>query len=319
MLKTLEKYGKKHSTNVFWIYKLWQMIADGLTILRKAVRGFIDDDCVTLSTSISYVFLLALVPFSTLTVYIISIVQTWFFPIHVGWGQVVKEIYTEEMAQMIPFISKEWLIKYVIEARAGLSFKIINLLLLPIISGLLFKTLEVSFRRIFRLPTRHFLLGQLLYAVGSIFLVMFIFLVNLIWGILEPLANHYLNNINNYISSMDLEPIQLEPIFVMLAHTISILVPILFFWIATRIFLNVKVRIRHILISGSVFSLLWHSARSFFGFYIAHVTRVNDLYGSLSSIILILIWIFYSAVVLLFAVEIMNVLHNHLYGEEHQR
>lgn len=148
------------------------MIIETYTILRKAVGNFVDDDCVTLSTSISYVFLLSLVPFSTLTVYIISIVQTWFFPIHESWGQVVKEIYTEEMAQMIPFISREWLIKYVIEARAGLSFKIINLLLLPIISGLLFKTLEASFRKIFRLPTRHFLIGQLLYALGSIFLIM---------------------------------------------------------------------------------------------------------------------------------------------------
>jgi uncharacterized BrkB/YihY/UPF0761 family membrane protein len=102
------------------------MIAETYTILRKAFRKFIDDDCVTLATAISYVFLLSLVPFSTLTVYIISVVQAWFFPIHGGWGQSVKEIYTEEIAQMIPFIGREWLIKYVIEARAGISFKIIT-------------------------------------------------------------------------------------------------------------------------------------------------------------------------------------------------
>ena len=293
------------------------MIVETLTILRKAVRKFIDDDCVTLSTSISYVFLLSLVPFSTLTVYIISIVQAWILPIHDGWGQVVKEIYTEEVAQMIPFISREWLIKYVIEARAGLSFKIINLLLLPIISGLLFKTLEVSFRKIFRLPTRHFLIGQLFYAVGSIFLIMFIFLINFVWGIFEPLANHYLNITNSFISSMNLQPIHFEPIFLILTSTISILVPIFFFWISIRIFLNVKVRISYIMISGCVFSLLWHSARSFFGFYIAHITRVFDLYGSLSSIILILIWIFYSALVLLFSVEIMHVLHSRASGNDH--
>ena len=296
----------------------WKMIVETLTILRKAVKNFIDDDCVTLSTSISYVFLLSLVPFSTLTVYIISIVQAWLFPIHVAWGQAVKEIYTEEMSQMIPFISREWLIKYVIEARAGLSFKIITLLLLPIMSGLLFKTLEVSFRKIFRLPTRHFLIGQLLYAVGSIFLIMFIFLVNFIWGILDPIANRYLDAINGFLSSLSLGPIHSEPLFLILAYTISILVPILFFWIATKIFLNVKVSISHIIISGSLFSLLWHSARSSFGFYIAHITRVNDLYGSLSSIILILIWIFYSAVVLLFAVEIMHVLYNRQVSDEPQ-
>jgi membrane protein len=71
------------------------------------------------------------------------------------------------------------------------------------------------------------------------------------------------------------------------------------------------------MISGSIFSLLWHSARGSFGFYIAHITRVNDLYGSLSSIILILIWIFYSTVVLLFAVEIMHVLHSRLDADDH--
>ena len=156
------------------------MIVETYTILHNAVRNFIDDDCVTLATSISYVFLLSLVPFSSLTVYIIHMIQGWFFPINHGWGQSVKEIFTEEMAQMIPFISREWLIIYVIEAQAGISFKIINLVLLPIISGLLFKTLEVSFRKIFGLPTRHFLISQLFYAVGSIFFIMSIFLINFI-------------------------------------------------------------------------------------------------------------------------------------------
>lgn len=167
------------------------MNIESYTIIRKAVRKFIDDDCITLATSISFVFLLSLVPLSLLMVYIISMLQAWFFPIHDGWGQLVKEIYTKEMSQMIPFISREWLIKYVIEAQADLSFKVINLILLSIISGLLFKTLEVSFRKIFGLPTRHVLIGQLLYAVGSIFLIVSIFLVNFIWGILNPIANHY--------------------------------------------------------------------------------------------------------------------------------
>lgn len=113
--------------------------------------------------------------------------------------------------------------------------------------------------------------------MGSIFLIVSIFLINFIWGILQPIANHYLNIINSIISSMNLEPILFEPIFLFLTYTISILVPIFFFWIATRIFLNVKVRISHIIVSGSVFSLLWHAARTFFGFYIANVTRVYGM------------------------------------------
>lgn len=287
------------------------MVLETYNILKKAVGKFIDDDCVTLATSISFVFLLFLVPFSSLTVYIISMVQTWILPIHDGWGQSVKDIFTEEMAQVIPFISREWLIKNVIKVREGISLKIINLALLPLISGLLFKELEVSFRKIFRLPTRHFLIGQLLYAVGSIFFIMSIFLVNFIWGILEPIASHYLNILNGIISSMNFGSIPLKPVFSISTDAISLLVPIFFFWIASRIFLNVKIKASYILISGIVFSLLWHAARAFFGFYIAHIARMNDLFGSLSSIVLILLWMFYSAIVLLFAVEIMYALHRY--------
>ena len=49
---------------------------------------------------------------------------------------------------------------HVINPDAYGSFKAINFLMLPIISGLIFKTLETSYRRIFELPARHLLFGQ---------------------------------------------------------------------------------------------------------------------------------------------------------------
>jgi len=41
--------------------------------------------------------------------------------------------------------------------------------MLPIISGLIFKTLDSSYRRIFQLPSRNLLLGQAVYITMSIF------------------------------------------------------------------------------------------------------------------------------------------------------
>jgi uncharacterized BrkB/YihY/UPF0761 family membrane protein len=42
---------------------------------------------------------------------------------------------------------------------------------------------------------------------------------------------------------------------------------------------------------------------------VQHISEVNLLYGSLSSVILVLMWIFYSSMALLFSVEVMHVLH----------
>jgi uncharacterized BrkB/YihY/UPF0761 family membrane protein len=51
-------------------------------------------------------------------------------------------------------------------------------------------------------------------------------------------------------------------------------------------------------------------ARQIFGVYIQHISEVNILYGSLSSVIVILMWVFYSSMALLFSIEVMFVLHS---------
>jgi membrane protein len=74
--------------------------------------------------------------------------------------------------------------------------------------------------------------------------------------------------------------------------------------------LNIKIKWRYRLISGTIFCLLWMIARKVFGLYILHISEVNLLYGSLSSVIVILMWVFYSSMALLFSIEVMFVLHS---------
>ena len=89
----------------------------------------------------------------------------------------------------------------------------------------------------------------------------------------------------------------------------SVLVMVGFFLATVKLFLNVKIKMRHQLLAGLIFCFLWILARNFFGFYVQNITELNLLYGSLSSVILILMWIFYSSMALLFSVEVMHVLH----------
>jgi membrane protein len=97
-------------------------------------------------------------------------------------------------------------------------------------------------------------------------------------------------------------------------NVLSVVVLIAFYLGTIKLFLNIKIQLRHRLVSALVFCLLWILARKLFSVYISHITEVNVLYGSLSSVIVILMWIFYSSLALLFSVEVLHALHSGHYN-----
>ena len=135
-------------------------------------------------------------------------------------------------------------------------------------------------------------------------------MLNFIWLIVSAALPHLLSMIdtasylNNLVQTAKLcltyQPVNLLSAFIVLV----------FYLATTKLFLNIKIKWRYRLISGIVFCLLWMVARKVFGIYIQHISEVNLLYGSLSSVIVILMWVFYSSMALLFSIEVMFVLHS---------
>lgn len=280
----------------------------GYKLFSVSFKKFLEDDCFSLSLSVSFVFLLSIIPFATLSILVFDLIQKLFFA-HTNWAGQVTDLLADELNQVIPFVSREWMKSHVINPDAYGSFKAINFLMLPIISGLIFKTLETSYRKIFQLPSRHLLLGQAIYVIMSIFAVLLFFISNYIWIIVSTSASHFLNSINKtpYLENLYRLAVgytRSQPI-----NLVSLLVLIGFYLVTVKLFLNVKIKWRYQFLSGFIFCILWILARRFFGLYIQHISEVNLLYGSLSSVILFLMWIFYSSMALLFSLEVMHVLH----------
>ena len=177
-------------------------------------------------------------------------------------------------------------------------------------SGLIFKTLDSSYRRIFQLPSRHLLLGQAVYITMSIFVILLFFVLNFIWIIFSSALPPLLDMINTttYFTSA-VETIKLcltyQPV-----NLLSVAIILAFYLTTVKLFLNIKIIFRYQLLSGVIFCLLWMVARQIFSVYIQHVSEVNIVYGSLSSVIVILMWVFYSSMALLFSIEVMFVLHS---------
>lgn len=289
--------------------RVMRLYIPGYHLFVASVNKFVKDDCVTLSLSISFVFLLSIIPFTTLSILIFDFVKG-FFITNAAWANNISEVLADEINHIIPFVSKNWLKSHVINPDAYRSFKAINFLMLPIISGLFFKSLETSYRKIFQLPARHLLFGQAFYVIISVFAGLLFFMSNFIWIILSTVGSHILITINNTPYVNQVYNLAMPVLTSHRLNLLSAVVLIVFYLVTIKLFLNAKIRFRHRLVSAIVFCLLWLIARQLFSLYISHITEVSVLYGSLSSVILILMWIFYSSLALLFSVEILHSMHS---------
>lgn len=73
-----------------------------------------------------------------------------------------------------------------------------------------------------------------------------------------------------------------------------------------RIIPTVKIRFSAALAGGAAFALLLEVAKQFFTWYVANYTRYNVIFGSLEAVVILVIWVFYVALIFLFCAEMMS-------------
>lgn len=99
----------------------------------------------------------------------------------------------------------------------------------------------------------------------------------------------------------------------MIQWMLKYLVPFLFtywmfFWIY-KIMPYRKIYLRPALQAAFFASLLWEVAKQLFGWYVSHLGRFSVIYGSLSTIAIFFLWIYYSSAILLLGGEIAFLLN----------
>jgi membrane protein len=67
---------------------------------------------------------------------------------------------------------------------------------------------------------------------------------------------------------------------------------------------NAKVRFRDVWVGAVVTGLLWRGALLGFSWYVRDMTRFSKMHGSIAAVVVFLIWIYISAVLLLYGVEV---------------
>ncbi|MEO6236501.1 MAG: YihY/virulence factor BrkB family protein, partial [Vicinamibacterales bacterium] len=67
---------------------------------------------------------------------------------------------------------------------------------------------------------------------------------------------------------------------------------------------NAKVRFRDVWVGAVVTGLAWRGALVAFSWYVKDLTRFSNVHGSIAAVVVFLLWIYISAVLLLYGVEV---------------
>ena len=88
--------------------RVMRLNVPGLNLFSTSLSKFVKDDCVTLSLAVSFVFLLSIIPFTTLSILIFDLVKGIFIS-NAAWVNNISETLAEEINHIIPFVSKNWI------------------------------------------------------------------------------------------------------------------------------------------------------------------------------------------------------------------
>lgn len=244
----------------------------------RAVRAH---DCFFLAAGMSFYFMLSLVPMLFLLLAVIGYFLRGSENVHADLLDAVH--------QYIPFLTVEIVqnIEQVVRNPALLGW--IGGLGLFLSTDLVFTAIQSALDRIFVPGRRSFIRSKLF----SVLLAVVVFCV-----ILATIA---INAVEQSLENMTLGGGGVVGLHVS-TGTIGVLL-VLCFTLAIRVLPHANVPTKYAFLGGGVGAVLWLIVKSYYVWYLENVSRVGPLFGSLSAVILTLIWVYVSSFVFLVGAE----------------
>ncbi len=243
--------------------------------LGNSLKAFFRDECFYLAASVAYFLIVALVPLSLLIVALFGYI--------LGGNQDLYHYLLSKLVNFFPTVTSG----ITNELTNLITYKGISMITFFIYSFLalqLFYSVEHAMNVIFKVPKkRHFLL--------SLFLS---FTVSSLAGVMS----HYPINVFDIQLSY-----RAAIVFKYVAPFVLIL---LTFTTVYKIVPHVRVRTEHAF-SGALFvTVMWELAKHFFTWTVKHLAYIGTIYGSLTTFILFLLWMYYLSCIFLLGGEFVN-------------
>lgn len=258
-------------------------------ILPNVIKSFIKNDAFNYAASISFCALLAIIPLAMIMVSAAGFV--------LGTSEHMFDQVVRGMNDLLPwgrdiFVAN---LESIMGKKSHLG--IVGIGFLIFIASVLVSSVEAAFDKIFRTErSRNFFHSRLL-GIGMIFLVALLMSL--------PTAATLLQiSLDRFGMNIPLADYMTSKIYFILVVFVAYLMGVV-------IIPNKKVYLRYAVVGGVIFSGGIALAKYIFQWYMGFaITRYNVIYGSLTAVILTVVWIYYLSLVLLFSAEIVSELQH---------
>lgn len=258
-----------------------------IKVLLQAAHAFSEDRCSVLAAALSYYALLSLFPLALFILVIASqFVSTQtamhamsrFITAYLPSGSDMVRSTLEEVTQLRGALT--------LVSAAGLLWAGSNV----------FDTIQLGINRAFRAPSQRPIWRERIVSMGMVIGAVVLFALSFVMTTTLRLAIHYRLIQRNTL------------VFELLPITISILLGTGIFGVLYRYLpFHANTRWHDVWLSAFIASVLWEIAKLIFAWYITNLAILNMVYGSLGTIIAVMLWGYISAAILLIGAEIAAV------------
>jgi membrane protein len=284
-----------------WLREIW-------SFLRETFSEWSKDNCLSLGAALAYYTVFSVAPLLVLVIAIAGLVLGR----SAAQGEIVARVHAEvgpNIAQML-----ESMIAQLTAPRAGLVATVTSLVTMIFGASGVFGQLQSSLNQIWSAPPRHAnalrnVLRRRASAFGMILVIGFLLLLSMI--------------VTAVISAVYARIVELLPLLggflPLLNFMVSFLLITALFAAIFKVLPDVRIEWRDVWLGAAVTALLFSVGKSLIGMYLGRA-GVGSVYGAAGSLVVLLLWIYYSAQIFLIGAEFTEV-YSRRYGsrEGHAR
>jgi len=262
-----------------------------LCIIKGAALSFIHNGCFNMAAATAFYAIL-----STIPLIFVLVAGTGFF--FEGSQQIIETI-VHAVDTVLPSYGESLKKEIYAVVRKKELIGGVGLIIMLWSSTLIFSSLEFAFSRIFNVEKRRSFLRSKIVNMGLVII-----------GILALTASVLLTTVAKFAQSrfVVLHDNWVTDFFsssIFVQYILPIMILTLLFTIFYTVLSRHTVSITNGLTGGLICAVLFEGAKYLFAWYIANLGRHSLIYGSLGAMIVIILWFFYAAIIILFCGELI--------------
>lgn len=258
--------------------------------LGSSVTSFFRNECFYLAASIAYFLIVSLVPLGLLLVAL--------FGYMLGGNQELYNFLLSKLVGFFPAVTSGITgeLKNLITFNKGIS--VVTFVIYVFLALQLFYSIERAMDVIFNVPKkRHFMLSFF----WAIFIVTLVIIFWVISFTVSSVAGFF------YDHPMSVMGIQLGyKAAILLKYVAPFVLVLLTFTTVFTIVPHVKVYTKHAFAGAMLVTVLWELAKHLFTFVVKNIAYIGTIYGSLTTFILFLLWMYYLSCIFLLGGQFVN-------------